>query len=456
MKPLTYLKSFWSSSLFQRSVFGGILLWLALQLPLLIISYSTSVQRTREYKLEQQASIEKILVSNLSQAARFGDVVNSRVQTLELGRLMGLKDLIICEAGNNITGKLFEASCPPSSNRSQNITINNKDLTVFFIWEIRLESIADILGTTSIYASLLSLLIVALTALVTYSVIASKVRGLSKELAGTSVDNMSFLLSEKEPEFLELRKAIIATQSRLQSSILENQSLRSREAMAQLAEQVAHDIRSPLSVIRLVTSTIAGLPSDKKQLLENASARVNDIANDLLLHRKNGSKNRIAPLIERNDSSQVESFEVEKTIDRIIDEKQFSLPREKRISFVRDSRASADSTLHGSETEFERALSNLINNSIESISSEGQIRVGTRCSAESFTLIISDTGCGIEQLAIDDFLRNRKMLSTKENGNSIGLSHALSVVESMKGRMLVQSKINLGTLITLIFPKRSN
>ena len=53
-------------------------------------------------------------------------------------------------------------------------------------------------------------------------------------------------------------------------------------ATINIARQVAHDIRSPLSALNIVASTLHDVPESKRKLIGNAISRINQIANDLL------------------------------------------------------------------------------------------------------------------------------------------------------------------------------
>lgn len=51
-------------------------------------------------------------------------------------------------------------------------------------------------------------------------------------------------------------------------------------AMCQVAEQVAHDIRSPLSALDMVLKDLKELPEEKRLMVRSATQRITDIANN--------------------------------------------------------------------------------------------------------------------------------------------------------------------------------
>ena len=55
-----------------------------------------------------------------------------------------------------------------------------------------------------------------------------------------------------------------------------------KKALTTLTAQVAHDIRSPLTALNTCLKNLPQLPEKQRILMENASNRINDIANNLL------------------------------------------------------------------------------------------------------------------------------------------------------------------------------
>lgn len=59
------------------------------------------------------------------------------------------------------------------------------------------------------------------------------------------------------------------------------------EIKKNIAELVAHDIRSPLAAINTAISDVASLSENKRIMIRNAAKRINEIANNLLLESRN-------------------------------------------------------------------------------------------------------------------------------------------------------------------------
>ncbi len=65
------------------------------------------------------------------------------------------------------------------------------------------------------------------------------------------------------------------------------------KAVAGIAKQVAHDIRSPLSALNIVMHGLPGISEERQLLIRNAIQRINDIANDLLRKGKQLSASEV-------------------------------------------------------------------------------------------------------------------------------------------------------------------
>ncbi len=219
-----------------------------------------------------------------------------------------------------------------------------------------------------------------------------------------------------------------------------------------LTSQVAHDIRSPLAALDMAMLEIEKIPEELRLLIRSAVERIHDIANNLLLVAKSSNHSTV------NSSSDIKFIQsnhpelVSDLIEAIISEKrlQFRDKSKIKISFFAEPNANlAFASLNASE--FQRVLSNLINNSLEALPHGGEIKLELlRAFNSTLVLKISDTGIGIPA-------ENLKKLATygvsfgKVSGHGIGLHHAFSTVRLMSGEMTLESTVGKGTCVTITF-----
>lgn len=95
---------------------------------------------------------------------------------------------------------------------------------------------------------------------------------------------------------------------------------------------------------------------------------------------------------------------------------------------------------------------NIINNSIQAVSSKGVIGIKTHANNESIFTEISDTGIGISKENIEKIFK--PFFSTKGygKGTGLGLSFADRVIKEHKGKIEVSSKPGKGTTFKIYLP----
>ena len=154
-----------------------------------------------------------------------------------------------------------------------------------------------------------------------------------------------------------------------------NHEINKQIELSRLATQVAHDIKSPLLALNMFFVKVnSQLPEDNRVLVRNAIQRIQDIANSLILKHQEEYLNR-----NININSQIsEPFSVQllsSLINSLISEKRLQYREYFKIQ-IEDK---LDSNSYGlfskiQPKKFKIILSNLINNSIESIIDMGIIR----------------------------------------------------------------------------------
>jgi signal transduction histidine kinase len=231
-------------------------------------------------------------------------------------------------------------------------------------------------------------------------------------------------------------------------------------AVRNLAQQVAHDIQSPLAALSLAARDLPQLPQISRDLIENATARIRNIASDLLKQ----NTNRQSPQGERtqNDS---EPLQKRASLTSIEDIASLSLPivQEKRTRHrdrkgvrletlvdVRDP--SACCLIHAGELQ--RAVSNLLDNAFDAISGEGTVVIELKSDDSTLRLRVQDSGEGIPQEMISR-LGQRGASFKKSGGTGLGLFHARQCIESWGGKLEIQSKVGEGTAVSLLIPVRA-
>ena len=231
----------------------------------------------------------------------------------------------------------------------------------------------------------------------------------------------------------------ITEQKQLEAEL--KRALEAKDHFYKKALQVAHDIRSPAAALEILAKDLSQLPEAQRVLMREAVVQINDIANNLLTEYK-------AKLNEDEVAPQLLSAAV------------LSLLSEKRLQFAKQAvHLEADISQEGHFafvslrlTELKRVLSNLINNAVEA--SKGlseKIWIKLTVQGSMVQLSVKDRGCGMSESLVAK-VGQMGLTQHKSGGMGLGVYHAKQFVESVDGRLVLQSREGEGTQVFLELP----
>lgn len=222
------------------------------------------------------------------------------------------------------------------------------------------------------------------------------------------------------------------------------------EAWADMARQVAHDIKNPLTPIQLSAEHARRVNLDRGQPLSPVLDEcVNAILSQVRLLRQ------IAAEFSSFASSPVAKLELT-DLGRLIDEvvQPYRTGLEGRITITTDTPAGVP-VLSLDRTLFARALTNVIENALHAMPGLGQLRIAVSESPAAgapreVAVRIQDTGVGMDSEALGRLFE--PYFSTKAAGTGLGLTIAKRNVELNGGRIGVESERGAGTTVTIWLP----
>ncbi len=106
--------------------------------------------------------------------------------------------------------------------------------------------------------------------------------------------NVEIIKTANEIEFL--KRAFEAYKEWMHNAHLQLEKKARQSAMIDVAAQVAHDIRSPLSALNMLVVDLPQVPEERRVVIRSAVQRINDISNSLL------QKSRESRLAEESNS----------------------------------------------------------------------------------------------------------------------------------------------------------
>lgn len=216
--------------------------------------------------------------------------------------------------------------------------------------------------------------------------------------------------------------------------------------LAELAGSLAHEIKNPLSVIRMNVELLAedfeeiDTPETRRatrkiDVVKKQCIRLEGLLNEFLRFTRLSRLQLVPGSLNRQVEQVLDFYEAEAA--------------ERGIKIVRYLDADLPS-IRLDKSTLEAALVNLVKNALESMPNGGEFMARTRMTRRGVALDLIDSGIGMEDEALLKMFE--AFYTTKEGGSGLGLPMAKRIIEAHGGFIRVQSDKGQGTQFTLEFP----
>jgi nitrogen fixation/metabolism regulation signal transduction histidine kinase len=220
------------------------------------------------------------------------------------------------------------------------------------------------------------------------------------------------------------------------------------EAWAEMARQVAHEIKNPLTPIQLSAEHLRRVHEDRGEpmgpVLESC---VSSILGQVGLLRQISSE---FSNFASSPTARLAPTDLPELVEEVVAPYRTGLAG--RIAL--DNRlAPPMPRVVVDRTLIARALSNIVENALHAMPGHGSLTITGEVEPDAVLVHIQDTGAGMDEEALDRVFE--PYFSTKATGTGLGLPIARRNVELSGGKILVDSARNRGTTVTLRLPTYS-
>ena len=211
----------------------------------------------------------------------------------------------------------------------------------------------------------------------------------------------------------------------------------------------SHELRTPIAAVRSATETLqTGALDDKPaatrflDIIERNAQRLQSLVEDML---------ELSKLESNEFKLKRERVDLQRVVPIVL--ALFRERAEKRGVRLSAEIASSLPTVEGDSRALEHVLSNLVDNAVKYCPMGARILVSATEDEGRVRLVVSDTGPGIaaEHLTrvFERFYRVDAGRSRELGGTGLGLSIVKHMVETMRGRVSVESAVGKGSTFTV-------
>jgi signal transduction histidine kinase len=231
-------------------------------------------------------------------------------------------------------------------------------------------------------------------------------------------------------------KALINDIKAAQENLVRTEKL---YAVGEFSAGVAHEIKNPLTSIKLLMQTLA----HKKQAVSSKDFAIFE-----------GEINRIDRIVKeflafaRPKKHEKKSVNINNALNEVI---TITSPKMKqsRIELVQEF-SSGLPEIKGNRDGLKQVFLNLVLNSLQAMEEGDTLTITTLYSDGNLQVEIKDTGVGIPAKNLKNIFD--PFYTTKEDGTGMGLAIAYTIISDHSGTLKIESKTGISTTVKVVLP----
>lgn len=275
--------------------------------------------------------------------------------------------------------------------------------------------------------------------------ITKSLKTISDKLSETNLNqkNEKIVLEASSKEINFLIKSYNGMVEKLEKSAIKLAQSEREEAWREMAKQVAHEIKNPLTPMRLTVQSYQrkfdpSAPDVKQKLNDYSETLIQQI--DTMSAVASAFSNFASMPAQQNETLNVVEV-VELSLDIFNEEYLVFQSDEEEIISKMD------------RTQLIRIITNLVKNAtqaIPEIQNNKSILVTVKRKGDNVEITVRDNGIGIQKQDVDRVFEPK--FTTKNSGMGLGLGIIKNIIENYKGTITFETEYGKGTTFTVTLP----
>ena len=277
------------------------------------------------------------------------------------------------------------------------------------------------------------------------SYITKSLKTISDKISETSLNqkNEKIVIEANSKEINLLIKSYNAMVDKLEESAVKLAQSEREQAWREMAKQVAHEIKNPLTPMRLTVQSFqrkfdANDPNLRQKLDDYSKTLIQQI--DTMSSVASAFSNFASMPAQQNETLNVVNV-VELALD-IFNEDYIVFEKEKEEIITKLDR-----------TQLIRIITNLVKNATQSIpekQEEKLVLISVNQVKDCVIILVKDNGAGIESENIEHVFEPK--FTTKTSGMGLGLGIIKNIIENYKGTITFETELGRGTTFIVSLP----
>ncbi|MGX7197611.1 HAMP domain-containing sensor histidine kinase [Enterococcus olivae] len=223
------------------------------------------------------------------------------------------------------------------------------------------------------------------------------------------------------------------------------------EQQEQFVEDVSHELRTPVAIIEGHLNMLNRWGKNDPEILEESL--------DASMQEISRMKTLVQEMLDLSRAEQVdvyysnETTQAKEVVHQVFNNFKMLYPD---FVFILDDDLASEKLLQIYRNHFEQILIILLDNAVKYSTDRKEVHLSLSKNSKEVEIVIQDFGEGISEGDISKifhrFYRVDKARARTKGGNGLGLSIAKQLLESYKGKIMVQSSLGQGTIFRMYIP----